>query len=199
MITVNANLFRIVAMCQSTDPTRFYLAGVYLEPGPGGLGVVMTATNGRVLTTAYDEQGDMDGASPVIIGLPKPTLSACKATSRGESSLAIDVTSSSATITLNGTETARAGNVVVDGTFPDWRRVIPTVKSGALRTTHFRAPVMKVITDTAAALSSPVTINSDGDEAALVCYSAAPHVVSVALPASSNRTGDHKATRPYWM
>ena len=74
-ISVNAERFRIAAMGCSTDASRYYLAGVYCEPHAKG-GVNLVATDGTILVHIHDPEGSC--AKPVILGLNKATLHACK-------------------------------------------------------------------------------------------------------------------------
>lgn len=119
MITVNAQTFARVALAQSTDPTRYYLNGVCIQPHPRGEGATMVATDGHMLLAAHDAagQGPTDPAG-AIVNLGKEGL---KAAAKGK------------LLTINpDTGQARVGDlwispasVIVVGAFPDWRRVLP--------------------------------------------------------------------------
>jgi len=113
-------LFKVVSGFASTEVTRYYLNGVYLHIADGKLRAV--ATNGHVLS--YQDISlpvsalDMGG---VIV--PNKMVS--------EILKAVDGKSGEATISVSGTSiTASVGNhsiqsKVVDGSFPDYTRVVP--------------------------------------------------------------------------
>jgi DNA polymerase-3 subunit beta len=117
-----ANLFGAVSFAMSQELTRFYLNGVFLQPG------AVTATDGhRLATRRFDDLGEFP---PVIV--PRnlvamlPPGSAIVRLSSGK----IQIEYATATITSR----------LIDGTFPDYERVIPanntkiaTVDADALR------------------------------------------------------------------
>jgi DNA polymerase III sliding clamp (beta) subunit (PCNA family) len=131
MIRFNANLFRIAFSCASREKTRYYLQAVYVEPH-AVRGVTLTATNGVKMICIHDEDGRAD--EPAIINLGD-TLKLCKAKRGYVRVVVIETGASDATIfeaKEPATETdfnriAIAPRVRVDGSFPDYRRVIPTV------------------------------------------------------------------------
>lgn len=200
MISVDANLFRIAAFAVSTEETRYYLRGVYIEPHLVK-GVIMTATNGRVLTTIHDESGDMGGCSPAIVKLPGKVLADCKAkkTKRTttEPRMLVDPSADLAVVQVDGEEKTRAYRVIVDETFPDWRCVHPSqVKDRAGADAAFSHSVMRVLVDTAAALESPMAMsNINANDIALVNFPGQSHVSCLAAPFRADTT----PRRPYWL
>jgi hypothetical protein len=135
---VNANLFRAVAMFQSTEKTRYYLAGVQIEPHPCG-GVFLVATDGHRMLVVHDKTGVIDaGEHGLIVSLDAAALKACKMDQREKNprrviGAAIGAPAWVATVDYdNGApmlDTAENVHMIkdwhVDGTFPDWRRVLP--------------------------------------------------------------------------
>jgi hypothetical protein len=120
MIQINANLFARVAVAQSTEATRYYLNGVCIQPHPRGEGVTLTATDGHCLLTAHDPKADPATlpAAGVIVNLGKDGL---KAARKGQA-LTIDPATGEARI--DGAWRS-AASTIVDGSFPDWRRILP--------------------------------------------------------------------------
>ena len=116
--TVNAEMFRRCALAQSSEATRYYLRGVKLERHPSGEGVLMIATDGHILACFYDRDGTIEGEA--IVALPKHVMAACKGSAH---SLTLD--GDTAEIFDKRGAAQFAKGVVVDGTFPDWRRIIP--------------------------------------------------------------------------
>lgn len=129
MIRINANLFRIAYSCVSKEETRYYLNGVFVEPHPQG-GVTLTTTDGHRLLSLYDENGFADESA--IIALDTKL---CKAKRYCSRFISIETGSDSATI-LEGmgdvydpdvfAPVATEYKVRIDGTFPDYRRVVPS-------------------------------------------------------------------------
>jgi DNA polymerase III sliding clamp (beta) subunit (PCNA family) len=120
MIQINANLFARVAVAQSSDPGRYYLNGVCIQPHPRGEGVTLTATDGHCLLTAHDPKADPTTlpAAGVIVNLGKDGL---KAARKGRT-VTIDPATGDASV---DNAWRSASTTIVDGAFPDWRRILP--------------------------------------------------------------------------
>jgi DNA polymerase III sliding clamp (beta) subunit (PCNA family) len=119
---VNPLFFGMASTFVSTEEARYYLNGVFLEPHPLGIGAILVATDGHRLAAIYDK--DAIVPRPAIMATPKELIAAVKkirATGdfllfeRGEKF--DDVKAEAGAMTLKTHE--------IDGTFPDWRRVIP--------------------------------------------------------------------------
>ena len=133
MIRVNANLFRIANLSVSTEETRYYLNGVFVEKHASGKGATLTTTDGHRLLSIYDETGICD--KPAIVKLSDAALKCCKPhKSDPEGStryIVVDQASETATIDvrvgydcLKHQTVAVSERCIVDGTFPDYRRVV---------------------------------------------------------------------------
>lgn len=120
MIQINANLFARVAVAQSTEATRYYLGGVCIQPHPRGEGVTLTATDGHCLLTAHDPKADPATipAEGLIVNLGKDGL---KAARKGKA-VTIDPATGDASV---DNAWRSASTTIVDGAFPDWRRILP--------------------------------------------------------------------------
>lgn len=112
-----------VEPAQGNEQARYYLCGVYFEPSAGGLD--LTATNGHRLMT-YRLDTDQD-----------PTLSAVTLpTKLVKSLIGLLGRYKAQTVTIShdgnrlravcGPETLTGK--LIDGTFPDWRRVLPSAE-----------------------------------------------------------------------
>lgn len=135
----NADFFRIAFACASTEQTRFYLGGVFVEPSESG-GAILTATDGHRLISIHDAAAEFGAnEAPAIVRLSPEALKLCRV-KRLETRREIVVSGQNATIETVSTQhfTKDAGgpqesreaiglspNCLIDGTFPDWRRVLP--------------------------------------------------------------------------
>lgn len=126
-LLVNAEYIRLAHGFASTEATRYYLMGVQVEPHPSGEGVLIIATDGHVAGIFYDRTGIAD--KNYLLDLDKPTLSALKS-QRSDSKKNRLVTIKNDHLTIvreeGGFEYHIKPNAVeIDGTFPDWRRIVP--------------------------------------------------------------------------
>lgn len=125
MIHVRADLFWAVNMARSYETTRYYLGGVYVEPCSRG-GAVLTATDGHILISAWDSVGVCE--APAIVQLDKTRLAACKSPPRREDRFVTVSSDGMAKIVGAGDDPTlyeQQHSVIAEGTFPDWRRVVP--------------------------------------------------------------------------
>lgn len=131
MIRFNANLFRIAFSCASNEEARYYLRGVFVEPHHEK-GVTLSATNGHKLISIHDESGSADESAIINLG---DALKQCKAKRGFVRQVAIGTGENEATIyeareheraaEMEFQRVAIATDVRIDGSFPDYRRVIP--------------------------------------------------------------------------
>lgn len=129
MIRCNANLFRIATACQSREETRFCLQGVYVHPHPVK-GVVLVTTDGHRMLVIHDESGGADESAILNLG---DALKACKPKRGIRRDVQLWTGENNANISevfgpedaLEFKPIAVAVNVRIDGTFPDYARVIP--------------------------------------------------------------------------
>lgn len=131
-IKVNANLFRIAAAFVSNGRDKpFYLEGVYIHPH-AVQGAVMAVTDGTRMMVIHDVDG-VANAKGDIVKLDKAMLSACKPAPKetGERLLVIE-NETQATITgAAGNLIAAQGEWKIDGTFPNYQRVVPSSVDGS--------------------------------------------------------------------
>lgn len=138
---IDANLFRLCWTAVSTEETPYYLNGVHIEPHPEA-GAILVSTDGHRLIVAHDPDGTCD--CEMIVSLPRFALAQCKPprmfTARRLLEIDADLPGS-ATI-VDETEPSRPEDgikreqlltvhrVIVDGTYPDWRKVVPEMPAG---------------------------------------------------------------------
>lgn len=129
MLRFNANLYRIAMQCSSKEETRYYLQGVSVEPH-AVKGVTLTTTDGHRLIAIHDEAGQADETA--IIRLSPEALKACKP-GKGDDRRIVTVDGPAATVhAFTSTAEDEIGEAIaisakcrIDGSFPDWRRVVP--------------------------------------------------------------------------
>lgn len=142
---IKANYARMIQGFLSKEETRYYLSGFCLEASNTGWQII--ATNGHILGCFHDETAIMDqGMNGTIWKLPAHILKECKPAKRddGERFLVWEATDRSSVFTVavvlgdcvqsalarweqRHLESIKVEATVtpIDGTFPDWRRVVP--------------------------------------------------------------------------
>ena len=137
---VNPKYFAAIHQCAAQKDVRYYLNAVHIEPHPQG-GVVVVATNGHFMGAIHDPDGWIaPGVQSVLIGaVSKRLLSACMAR-RGPDgeppallwiaekySLVSSLEDAAEEPELFGQHAHLTERTeLVDGKFPDWRRVVPS-------------------------------------------------------------------------
>ena len=128
--TLSAHL-QAMLTCVSTEDTRFYLEGAALQSDKNGR-VTLCATDGHKLTRrvlVHARSAEFKPYSHIIrTEALKAIVAMCKADPDGMVSLTHST--DNASILHNNLIVARAANVTlrtraIDGTFPDWTRVVP--------------------------------------------------------------------------
>jgi DNA polymerase-3 subunit beta len=127
--TINIKALKAIAFAASTEETRYYLNGVFVQIAKDHTTYV--ATDGHILL-AHREDAPKDQPNEMLgdFIIPNETIKAFKLHKR------IDL----ATVTREGDKNPAVLRIdyidhtsitkTIDGTFPDWRRVVPTNPSG---------------------------------------------------------------------
>lgn len=151
-----ARVLKIVEGAMSTEESRYYLNGVYIDPkrqdGDGEHDLRFVATDGHrlSLTRVSMDQADVSEDAAAII--PRKAIRELIKAMTGSDEV-VDVTYGNRAIRLT------FGNVVflsklIDGTFPDYARVIPT---STTITSKFDATTMKQAVDRVTVISTERT------------------------------------------
>lgn len=135
-----AALLAPVAFAMSDEQTRFYLCGAYLEPA------AVTATNGHKLITIAQELPEFDASIGAGVIVPAETVHLAP---RGAAKIRlsermIQFVADDVTLTSK----------LVDGSFPDYRRVVPTTRENVA---VFDNATMKAAADRVAIVSQDKT------------------------------------------
>lgn len=105
MLTIPANVLKAALVCVSTDAHRYYLHGVYVDPK----GYLVSTDGHRMFVGKIDVSGGIGFEGWIIpAGVVKRALTGHKA----------------ATIDISPTRCGDVSCEPVDGTFPDWTRVV---------------------------------------------------------------------------
>jgi DNA polymerase-3 subunit beta len=128
-VTLSIRALRAVNIAASDEQTRYYLNGINLEFTPDG--VVMCATDGHrmiVLRQAYGEHGATQAHASVIV--PRDLVVKLKINPRIKTLDTTDLTiGDDGRLTFEHAGES-FGGARIDGTFPDYRRIVPTDLDG---------------------------------------------------------------------
>ena len=169
LVTINLRALKACALVASTEATRYYLQGVSLEVAP--MHNIMVATNGHVLIAAKRAsasntvQTAPEGTPPIII--PSTMIAQIKLTRRSPDTGELTIEKDRLTLEYDaGTLVGKA----VDGTFPDWRRVVPASVSGEVG--HYNPAYLALLGKAYALLTDSdckaLSIGHNGEACALV-------------------------------
>jgi len=121
-VTLSIRALRAVLVAVSTEETRYYLNGINLEFTPDG--VVMAATDGHrmiVLRQAYGEHAATAAHASVIV--PRDLVAKLKIKLKTLDTTTLTIGDDGRLLFEHAGESF--GGSRVDGSFPDYRRVVP--------------------------------------------------------------------------
>ena len=169
LVTINPRALKACALAASTEKGRYYLQGVSLEMAPTHN--IMVATNGHILIAAKRASAvntvpaAPEGTPPIII--PSTMIAQIKLTRRSLDTGELTIEGDRLTLEYDaGTLVGKA----VDGTFPDWRRIVPASVSGEVG--HYNPAYLALLGKAYALLTDSdckwLTIGHNGEACALV-------------------------------
>ena len=182
--TMNMRLLKAVVCGASKEETRYYLKGVCFEPKAEA--IYLCSTDGHMLIAARhehepDERPEQDLPAFIIpLDLIK-SLKLNKAIDLGT----VEMVNGLVSLHYFGTSITAP---IVDGTFPDWRRVVPDTINGAVA--HYNPRLAVRFSDARDALVGKDSkacpqIHHNGDNPALVSFGIAGEryeIVGVIMP-----------------
>ena len=141
LLAIRASHINMVAPCMSTEGTRYYLKGIYFERHAEN-GVVAVTTDGHRMAIAHDPAAALVTDGDVIFSLSSDLLKALNKRDVRDFTrwLVVKRVASGMFGILTNThqpdavedavscalEYTRFSVTEIDGTFPDWRRVLPS-------------------------------------------------------------------------
>lgn len=121
----------ILDLFKAKGDIRYYLNGVYVEKAPQG-GVYLVATDGHTLVCIYDKDGLIEGAESAIVKIEPGLVAAAKkplAQRVSAPTYAVMVRRNRAMLAIPDSEEElflQAGKCLIEGKFPNWRKVLPS-------------------------------------------------------------------------
>lgn len=129
----------------STEETRYYLNGIYMHPDEGGK-LALVATDGHRLALRKIELPSGAAGAPGVI-IPRKAISEIVALAElaGDGPIEVSLNESRISVRVPGIELVSR---LVDGTFPDYRRVIPASsnQSATFKTAELARTIDRVAT-----------------------------------------------------
>lgn len=185
---LNIKLLKAAAIATSTDKTRFYLSGVAVQAGDTGVYIV--ATDGH---RALAFRQSSEAHAPVDIIIPTDIIAGIKASKYVEIAELTRESDTRWRIEYCG---AAISFAPIDGTFPDWRRIVPNEVSGELA--QFDPAYIGDFAKVAKALKKSagcVTIHHNGTGPALVSFDDDIDGFGLLMPRRTNDLPNHP---PSW-
>jgi len=122
-VTLSIRALRAVLVAVGTEETRYYLNGINLEFTPDG--VIMAATDGHrmiVLRQPYGEHAATAAHASVIV--PRDLVAKLKVNKRDGDAMTTLTIGDDGRLTFEHAGES-FGGARIDGTFPDYRRIVP--------------------------------------------------------------------------
>jgi DNA polymerase-3 subunit beta len=126
-LTIEHDTLKALLLCAAKKDVRYYLNGILIDVRENDATLVAT-TGSIILAVPLDAESIEDRTIGQFI-IPRELIEAVKPMMVGRSSLPVTITiGSDGACSVQGATTA--SGKLVDGTYPYWRRVIPTTASG---------------------------------------------------------------------
>lgn len=189
-LTITAGCVGFADEFASTDSYRYYICGVYVEPHPAG-GVVAVATDGHRMVVIRDDDGSI--SAPSVLRFDRKFLADC----RRKPDLKVSTKDG---IAVLGDKASLGTCEAIDGTFPEWRRVVPTPKKTGC-SASFQARYLGSFGPLANWLSSsdqgPLRVSSDDDSGPALVQFMSDRAFGVIMPVRWG--GANYGKLPAWM
>lgn len=182
--SINIATLKAVNLAASTEETRYYLKGVYVEVTPAT--VTYTATNGHILLSRREDSAEPNTLTGSWI-IPADFIKGCKPARGNDYAIMTLLPGSNGSTMLAFTGTITGMAAPIDGTFPDYRRVIPGTIDG--KTAQFDGNYTGLLAKFAKALDlGYFHIHHNGENAAPVTFGMRQGVFAVVMPLRQNKS-----------
>ena len=125
-ITIKHDTIKALLVIALKSDVRYYLNGVCVDVRNGM--TTLVATDGHRLLAVPVLADDVEGVTNGQYIIPRAALEAVKPCKYGKNSLPITIEIAGTQVTITGATTATSPTT--DGSFPDWRRVVPASANG---------------------------------------------------------------------
>ena len=201
MISLNTHLLHVAGLFVSSEQTRYYLGGVYIEPHKTQ-GVTMTATDGHKLIHIHDPDGACD--RPILIKA-LPTGRQLKPGKRMLRRIATGTVETRGRFTLNlhdidAEQAHLIGSLLcetVDGSFPEYRRVIPAMSKPGL-SGQFNPALIAAVATAASALDVTCLTFRQKDKNSPAIALLGPRAFAVLMP-RYEQGDENELAMPSWF
>ena len=211
---VNLLALKATNLAVSTEETRFYLQGVFIDIQPRN--VTYVATDGHIMFVYRDElkeprpakvyekdkypsgiaPGEPDNELTGSWIIPSNVIKGLKLPKRGPQMATLEGKTGERRLTLELPEGQSIGFEAIDGTFPDWKRVIPSEIDPAapvqVYNPHFLVTMWKI--GETLGIGNPM-IHHNGVRPALLQYGNVENALGLIMP-MRDRAGAWQA--PAW-
>lgn len=196
---IDVRKLKAAAIAAGVEETRYYLQGVYIEPMRDD--IRLTGTNGHVLICARQDYHDGDGLAtrPAPFIMPSDLIAKVKlAKKHGADAFAnvtFDASTQQITIEFDG---ASYGAKAVDGTYPNYRAVIPAEAPTPAAAAHYDSKYLAALDKAAALLGAPRAVIAQAGEGPALVSLGTPDAFGVLMPLRADKNIP-LTTRPAWV
>jgi hypothetical protein len=187
--SINIATLKAVNLAASTEQTRYYLCGVYVEVTAST--VTYTATNGHILLSRREDSAEPNTLTGSWI-IPSDFIKSAKP-GRGNDYAAMTTVpgpNDSTMLTFTGTITGMAAPI--DGTFPPYQRIIPATVDG--KPGQFDGNYTGTFAKFAKALGlGYFHIHHNGDNPAPITFNSHQGVYGIIMPLRQNSSTETPA------
>tara|TARA_R110000868_G_scaffold92457_5_gene256619 strand:+ start:235 stop:897 length:663 start_codon:yes stop_codon:yes gene_type:complete len=124
---INISTLKAVSLAASSEETRYYLKGVYIEVTPAT--VTYTATNGHILLSRREDCAEPNTLTGAWI-IPADFIKSAKPARGTDYAAMVTVPGANDSQMLAFTGTITGMCAPIAGTFPDYRRIVPETADG---------------------------------------------------------------------
>lgn len=201
--TINTRALHAIHLAASSSEALYYLNGVCVEIEPNA--VTYVATDGHVIA-AYRDEGTEDGKANTLLGefiIPRDVCKALKPKLKADPLHALrQVSGDGATAEYRIEDKLFR---MVDGSFPDWRRCIPSEADGKpaqfdldlLARAQAIGAALLEIKKVADDLTGAPRVFHNGASAALLGWQSCPNLLCAVMPLNEKKCKGEPL--PFWF